>query len=323
MSHSSPSPSLRRPVVLLLIACATALGLGGCAASIDGGAVPPTGAPTEQIRDVSHELGSTEIVGEPSRVVALEYSFVQALDSLGALPIGIADDDDSERITQLLGREIDYTSVGTRLEPNLELVASLQPDLIVADLTRHGTIVGQLQEIAPTIVLNSWEGSYDTIKESEITIADALGDREAGERAVSEHEARMAELAAQLPEGDGRRYLFAVANPEDMSLQTSTSFTGSVFQELGLAPAITGGAPVESGVSLERLVDVDPDVLFIATQGTASAYDIWPQNASWASIAAVRAGAVHEVDRNEFSRFRGLQTAERIAEEVVRSAAAG
>ncbi|WP_297590810.1 hypothetical protein [Roseibium sp.] len=70
----------------------------------------------------------------------LEYSFVDALASLGVKPVGIADDNKSESIipanTDATGK--DWQSVGSRKTPSLEVIASLQSDLIIADKTRHG-----------------------------------------------------------------------------------------------------------------------------------------------------------------------------------------
>ena len=290
----------------LLVAVAT-LALAGSAAT------------AQETRTVNHELGATEITGTPSKIVAMEFSFVQALEALGVIPVGITDDDQPARIEQLVGRKIDYTSVGTRLEPNLELVSSLQPDLIIADLARHSAIYEQLSAIAPTIVLNSWDGTYDIIKQSVVTIAEALGDKAKGEAAVAAHEAVMAELAAKIPAGETRRFLLTVANPDTMALHTSAAFTGSVFQALGLTPALIneGTDPVESDAGLERLVAINPDVLLVATQGQASAFDAWQGNAAWQNISAVKNGMVFEVDRNQFSRFRGLLTAEMIARAVL------
>ena len=270
-------------------------------------------------RTIAHELGSTEISGTPGRVVALEYSFVQALDSLGVTPAGISDDDQAARIEQLLGKKIDYVSVGTRLEPNLELVSSLRPDLIIADETRHAAIYQQLSAIAPTVVLNSWEGSYDVIKQSVVTIADALGDKAKGEAAVAAHEATMAELAARIPAGEKRTFLLVVANADSLALHTSNSFSGSTFQALKLTPAIQSdnADPVESGVGLERLVAVNPDVLLVATDGKGTVFDQWQDNAAWKGISAVKNNLVFEVNRNQFSRFRGLLTAETMAREIL------
>lgn len=268
-------------------------------------------------RTIEHRLGSTELSGKPKKVVALEFSFVQALDALGVVPAGIADDNQMKRIEQLLGKTIDYASVGTRLEPNLELISNLAPDLIIADEIRHSAIYQQLGSIAPTIVLNSWEGDYGTIKASVVTIADALGDKARGEQALAEHEARIAALVARIPKGEERRILLAVATPDSMSLHTSASFTGSVFKAMGLTPAIGSSDAVESGAGLERLVSVAPDILLVATDPGGTVLDQWQDNAVWNAIPAVRNKMVFEVDRNQFARFRGLKTAEMIAGEIL------
>nr|CAD6437894.1 iron ABC transporter substrate-binding protein [Rhizobium sp. Q54] len=268
-------------------------------------------------RDIAHTLGTTRISGAPSRVVALEYSFVQALDALGVVPVGVADDKQPQRINQLLGKRIDYGSVGTRLEPNLELVSALMPDLVVADEIRHAAIYPQLRAIAPTIVLNSWEGSYQTIKDSVVVIADALGERSMGEKVIAGHEATIAALVAKIPTGEKRRFLLAVATPDSMSLHTSSSFTGSVFKAIGLTPAIDSSDAVESGAGLERLIAVDPDILLVATDSGGTVLDQWKANSAFANISAVRSDMVFEVDRNQFARFRGLRTAEMIVKDVL------
>ncbi|QRM42548.1 ABC transporter substrate-binding protein [Rhizobium sp. BG4] len=268
-------------------------------------------------RTIEHRLGSTEIKGRPQRVVALEFSFVQSLDAIGVVPVGITDDNQPKRIEQLLGKKIDYSSVGTRLEPNLELVSALTPDLIIADEIRHSAIYAQLSAIAPTIVLNSWEGSYQTIKEGVVTIADALGDKAKGEKAVADHEAVVAALVAKIPAGEKRRFLLAVATPDSMSLHTSSSFTGSVFKAMGLTPAVDSSDAVESGAGLERLIAVNPDVLLVATDAGGTVLDQWKSNSAFANISAVKDSNIFEVDRNQFSRFRGLKTAEMIAREIL------
>lgn len=299
--------SVTRRALIALMAAAAAM------------AAPAWADPTGP-RQISHILGTTEITGKPQRIVALEFSFVQALDGLGVLPVGIADDDKPDRIELLLGRKIDYASVGTRLEPNLELVSALTPDLIIADRLRHSAIYDQLGRIAPTIVLNSWEGDYDTLTASFQTIADAVGEPEKGAQALAAHQARMAGFKAQIPAGENRRFLLAVATPDSMSLHTANSFVGTVLAALGLTPAVEGGAkPVESGAGMERVIAVNPDVLLVAADVGGTVLDQWQTNPAWQNVAAVRNGMVFEVNRNQFSRFRGLRTAELIAQEVLSS----
>ncbi|MBP2563181.1 iron complex transport system substrate-binding protein [Neorhizobium galegae] len=271
----------------------------------------------QETRTINHLRGKTEISGQPTRVVAMEFSFVQALDALGVTPVGITDDNQPKRIEQLVGKKIDYSSVGTRLEPNLELVSTLSPDLIIADDLRHSAIYSQLSQLAPTIVLNSWEGDYQTIKDSVVTIAAALGDKAKGEKVIAEHDARIKSLIGKIPAGENRRFLLAVANPDSMSLHTSSSFSGSVFKAMGLTPAVDGKDAVESGAGLERLVAVNPDVFLVATDSPGTVFEQWKGNAAWRNISAVKNGMVFEVDRNQFSRFRGLKTAELMVKETL------
>ncbi|WP_439628776.1 ABC transporter substrate-binding protein [Shinella sp.] len=285
--------------------------------AVAAGVLPPVARAEQGARNIAHQLGTTAISGKPQRVVALEFSFVQTLDAFGVVPVGIADDNQAPRIEQLLGKTISYASVGTRLEPNLELVSTLSPDLIIADEIRHAAIYEQLASIAPTIVLNSWEGDYATIKQSALIIADALGEPDKGQQALAAHDTTMQALAGKMPAAETRRVLLAVATPDAMSLHTSSSFTGSVFQAIGLMPAIQSADAVESGAGLERLIAVKPDILLVATDPGGTVLDRWKDNAAWANIPAVKTGMVFEVDRNQFARFRGLRTAEMIAREIL------
>ncbi|MDH7790599.1 ABC transporter substrate-binding protein [Ochrobactrum sp. AN78] len=271
----------------------------------------------DDVRSIKHEVGSTEITGKPTRVIALEFSFLQTLDVLGVVPVGISDDNQAARVEQLLGRKIDYASVGTRLEPNLELISMLSPDLIIADVTRHSAVYQQLSSIAPTIVLNSWEGDYDTIKSSVITIAEALGERAKGDETIARHTEIMSKIIAQIPTNEQRRILLAVATPDSLSLHTSSSFTGSVFKAMGLPPAIQSDKPVESGANLERLIAVSPEILLIGADPGGTVVDQWKDNSAWTNIPAVQNKVAFEIDRTQFVRFRGLKIAELLAQEVL------
>ncbi|RIL77683.1 iron citrate ABC transporter substrate-binding protein, partial [Staphylococcus equorum] len=102
------------------------------------GSVSDSGNSTSKNKDgkgveVKHEAGTTTVKGEPKRVVALEYSFVDALVSLGVKPVGIADDGKKGNIIEPIKDKVgNYKSVGSRKQPNLEVISELKPDLIIA-----------------------------------------------------------------------------------------------------------------------------------------------------------------------------------------------
>jgi len=97
---------------------------------------------------VTDAKGEFTIDKTPSRIVALEYSFVDALAQVGVSPVGVADDNDKTRILQEVRDKIQpWQSVGTRSQPSLEAIAALKPDLIIADPSRHTAVYEELKKI--------------------------------------------------------------------------------------------------------------------------------------------------------------------------------
>ena len=103
---------------------------------------------------VEDSKGSFSLDYAPQRIVVLEFSFADALAAVGVAPVGIADDKDKNRVLPEV-RDIigDWQSVGTRSQPSLEVIASLKPDLIIADISRHEAVYDDLKKIAPTLIL--------------------------------------------------------------------------------------------------------------------------------------------------------------------------
>lgn len=303
--------SRARLTTIIVTAVALLVSATGCSPTSQPDAEPATATHT-----IEHELGTTEISGTPQRVVALEFSFVDSLLVLGVDPVGIADDEDESRVTQLAGADLDYESVGTRSEPNQEVIASLSPDLIIADLDRHSAVYEQLSAIAPTIVLNSREGSYEDIRDGVVTIADALGDKAEGEDALAAHDEAMEDYAAQIPDDEPRTFQLGVARDDSLRLHTSSSFDGAVLDRLGLSVAVQSDEPYED-VNLERIAAVDPGVLLIATDADNPITTQWAENPVWTGMTASVDGSTYDVDRNVFTRFRGLRSAELVAQNIL------
>ncbi|MCA0969761.1 helical backbone metal receptor [Halobacillus litoralis] len=271
-----------------------------------------------ETRVIQHEMGETEITGQPENVVALEFSFVDNLASLGVSPVGIADDSDKDRIIEPI-RDIigDYTSVGTRKQPSLEVISSLQPDLIIADMKRHKDIYDQLSEIAPTIILPSLAADYDGIIESFQTVSKAMGMEEKGEEVLAEHKARIGELRAQVPEDEDRTVLPAVVADSGFYAHNMESYTGSLLESIGLNNAIQSGDARYNKINLEQVVEFNPDVMFFMLSGEQTVVDEWEENELYQDVSAVKNQEVHEVDRNMWSRFRGLISSEKILEDAI------
>ena len=270
----------------------------------------------QETRTIKHEMGETEIKNTPKKIVTLELSFVDSLNALGIKPIGISDDNKKDMITKLVGQEMDYTSVGTREQPNLEVISSLQPDLIIADAERHKGIYKDLQQIAPTIVLKSRESTYQENLDSFKTIAKAVNKEDAAEKRLSEHEKTIKELKAKLTVDSNMTVLPAVVRDTSFQAHTSSSYDGELLERMGLKNAIQQEQP-HAEMNLEQLVEIDPDVLLLANNEGKLLTDEWKDNPLWKDLKAVKSGQVYSVDRDLWTRYRGVVSAEAIAKDTL------
>ncbi|WP_181218566.1 Fe(3+)-citrate ABC transporter substrate-binding protein YfmC [Bacillus subtilis] len=297
---------------VLLLAC---LIVSGCSSSQNNNGSGEN--KSKDSRVIHDEEGKTTVSGTPKRVVVLELSFLDAVRNLGITPVGIADDNKKDMIKKLVGSSIDYTSVGTRSEPNLEVISSLKPDLIIADAERHKNIYKQLKQIAPTIELKSREATYDETIDSFTTIAKALNKEDEGKEKLAEHKKVINDLKAELPKDENRNIVLGVARADSFQLHTSSSYDGEIFKMLGFTHAVKSDNAYQE-VSLEQLSKIDPDILFISANEGKTIVDEWKTNPLWKNLKAVKNGQVYDADRDTWTRFRGIKSSETSAKDVLK-----
>tara|TARA_R110002020_G_scaffold114378_2_gene263030 strand:- start:2612 stop:3532 length:921 start_codon:yes stop_codon:yes gene_type:complete len=277
-----------------------------------------------QAIDITHDLGTTTVPDAPQRIVVLEYSFVDSLAAVGVAPVGIADDDRRESIiptyTAVIGD--DWTSVGTRKSPSLEVIASLQPDLIIADTSRHEAIYGALSEIAPTIAFDSLTGTYQTAMDAAQTIADAIGKGPEMAERLKTHAATMEAFKAEIGDVSGWSAQFIIDNGEAIFLHSPVSYNGSLLNWFGFTnnmPTPDGHSYEEAIVqtSLEQLSEINPQIIIRGKYADNALTDSWIGQPVYDAIAAVKAGNVFDVTAHEWSRLRGVLASEKSAADLV------
>lgn len=275
--------------------------------------------------DITHELGTTTVPDNPQRIIVLEFSYIDALASVGVAPVGIADDQKRDRIipayTDVIGNE--WISVGTRKTPSLEIMASLQPDLIIADKTRHSAAYDTLSEIAPTIVLDSLGGDYHASVAQMSVIGKAIGKEAEMEARITAHKATMADYVAQIKtQSEGVSAQFGVTNATGLWLHSPLSYNGSVLEMFGFTSNMIPG---EGGVyevnyvptTLEQLSVVNPDILILGKYVDPAFTDSWTGETLYEGLEAVKSGKVYNVTAHNWSRLRGMLAAELTAQDIL------
>ncbi|CUB02845.1 Fe(3+) dicitrate ABC transporter substrate-binding protein [Marinomonas fungiae] len=271
-----------------------------------------------QAATVQDSKGPFTLDYEPKRIVVLEFSFADALAAVGVAPIGIADDKDKSRVLPAVREVIgDWQSVGTRSQPSLEVIASLKPDLIIADISRHEAVYDDLQKIAPTLILPSRRETYEDNLKAATIIAKVVGKSSEMTERLAQHKQFMSDMAAKLP--TNATVQFGVARADALFLHTSDSYAGGVIQALGMQTPDSGrDDSAYRQTSLEQLLAVNPEYFVVGNYAHPSIVEQWQSEPLWNLLQAVNQHHVFQVDPNVWSRCRGIMAAEHMASDLVR-----
>lgn len=253
-------------------------------------------------RLIRHVAGETCVSEEAQRVVALEWTYVEDVLALGVQPVGIADIKGYTswvKIPVELSEEV--VDVGTRQEPNLELITSLNPDLIIAAGFRTAQNYDELSAIAPTIVFNPYPedltvSQYDEMLNTFQTIAAALNREAEAEDVLQGMTDHFEAAAAALEEAGRGEESFILSqgwNTDNLAtfrLFTDNAMAVQILEQIGLenawddAPQLYGYT--EIGIEgFAELNDRDFNFFYVAQDADN---DIFADSPLWSGLNFVQ-----------------------------------
>ncbi|RWX56198.1 Fe(3+) dicitrate ABC transporter substrate-binding protein [Photobacterium chitinilyticum] len=281
-------------------------------------------AKADVTRTINDEMGELSLSGTPKRIVALEFSFVDAMAAVNIAPLGIADDNKPERLIPAVTQVVpEWTSVGSRYQPSLEVIADLKPDLIIADVERHSAIYDDLKRIAPTLIIKSRGETYQENLDAVIKVGKAINREETMKQRLALHKQRMASFKAQLksikPTFAENTIQFAVISERGMWMHGPTSYAGGVVNQLGLrSPIPEQISTAYIPTSLELLLKANPDYLLIGRYSDNTVLEEWKKNPLFSMLTAKKKGHIIEISPGLWSLSRGMLAAEGVAQDLVR-----
>jgi iron complex transport system substrate-binding protein len=254
-------------------------------------------------RTVTHFGGTTTIAAPPQRVVVIATGQTDAALTLGVVPVGAASGDDADLVPryvrdafpQYAAQLAAVAPVGSRQSPNLEAIAALRPDLVLANAAASQDIYPALSAIAPTVLV---EGTGVNWKQDFLLLADSLAKQDTAQAFLDDFAADAAELGES-------------AGPETVSFLRVTadrtrvfgvaSFAGFIAWDAGLQrPPAQRFDATSKDLSPEELQLADADRIFYSVQGTAAEAPVAESatiaNPLWKALPAVRDGRAVLVD---------------------------
>lgn len=289
--------------------------------SADGADAASAG--TEESVSIEHAMGTTEVPCTPEKVVTLGQGQTDSVLALGVTPVGVVEPW-TEDWYEYLPDEVEQAEVvGSELEPNLEKIAALQPDVILGSKLRHEAFYEQLSKIAPTVFS---ETIGVTWKENVSLWAEALCLPEKGEAIVADYEERAQAIGDALAEqGKADTEVSIIRFMPDQVRIYLTGFPGSVIRDAGLQrpePQQVEDwetSPQLIEISEERIPEMDGDVIFqmvstdhYAQQGTQTVdeqMERWTSTDLWKNLSAVKSGDVVVVNESHWNLGGGILAA--------------
>jgi iron complex transport system substrate-binding protein len=278
---------------------------------------------------VAHGMGSTKISSKPTRIVALDQTFVDAALALDTAVVGFTDSNGRHSgippyLTGLMARLAPAArSVGKLASPSLEQIAALKPDLIVSAKARHEAIYDELSRIAPTVFS---ETTGPTWKDNLRLFAETISEQELARTRLAGYEQRARTIGDAIRATEKKNPTVTVIrfSAQQTRLYQRASFSGIVLADTGLArPPSQNVDDFAVEFSQERTLDADADQIFVTVAGgdsvftvaegdSATVRDRFLRNPLWSRLT----GKVHEVSNEVWIVSVGLLGAHALLDDL-------
>lgn len=271
-----------------LLTISSLVGVSACA-----GAQPP---PADGA--IVDDLGRTVTVDSPpSRIVALVPSITDLILALG----------EGDRLVARTRYDTDprlaaLPAVGGGLDPNIEAIIALRPDLVVVWPGADQPLIGQL-DAAGIAVYGAGSQSLEDQERHTRQIARLLGIEARADSLLAHLDSSFAALATALAGVPVVSALYVAWHDPPMTTGPGT-FVDSIMSVAGGRNIFDDATSDWPQVNMEEIVSRDPDVLILPVPVTGDSGAIaWVhQTPGWRDLRAVRTGRVLLVDSELFSR---------------------
>ncbi|NEW04740.1 AraC family transcriptional regulator [Paenibacillus sp. SYP-B3998] len=330
-SKTSMAVTLLFCFTLLLSACTT----GTTNSSVLNGssAVPSsnvaTSAPTatqslevEAPRVIKHAMGVETLTGTPKRVVILTNEGTEALLAVGIKPIGAVQSWIGNPWYDHIKQEMqDVTVVGDELQPNIEMIASLKPDLIIGNKVRQEKIYEQLKQIAPTVFAKDLGGDW---KDNFKLYMEAVNKKEEGEKAMAIFDKRVSDVKAKLGSKAATKVSIARFSATQVRIYQKQTFSGVLLSQLGFdRPASQNKDSFIEVMTKETIPSMDGDVLFYFVTEAAGKTDAskavkeWMNDPLFKNLNVSKNNKVVQVDEAIWNTAGGYKAANLLLDELI------
>lgn len=284
--------------------------LTGCMEKKENSPEAQNPAPANQKIEIVDGFGTQTFDGVQSQVVALEWSITEELLITGVQPVGVADIENFNKwVTIDAELSKDVVDVGGRIEPNMEVISQLKPDVIIGIKGRHEKIKAELEKIAPVIMYDSstkeaqadlYAHMIHTLKQT----AKLVGKEKEADEAIKRLESRYGEAKKAIENANltTKQFVFtqafSVNQAPTFRLFTKNSVVSHVLENMGLVNKIEDEAESASGLietNVEGLSKYQEAMLLHTVQKDDPLFNNLENNTAWKGLYFVKENEMYDV----------------------------
>ena len=251
--------------------------------------------------------------GEP-RIIATSPSTAEICDRLELDLAGVC----SSTISELPERYADVEQVGTAMAPDMEIVASLNPDWILSPATLQSDLQPKYEAIDTDwafLNLRSVQGLYRSIQE----LGEIFGREEQAQEMADEFTAFYEDYKNQNEGKEAPKVLILMGLPGSYIIATENSYVGSLVELAGGENVYAGTDQEFLTVNTEDMKTKEPDVILRAAHALPDQIiemfnEEFATDDIWQHFDAVKNGRVYDLTYEYFGMSANFNYPEALEE---------
>lgn len=237
------------------------------------------------------------IESEPMRVISVAPSITETIFALGAGEKLVGRTDYCEYPQEAQNVE----SIGSLMEPNIEKIIDLKPDLVIASTHFKEDVLKKLEETNVKVVVLYGEESFDGVYEVIGKLGEVLDKKNEATDIVTDMKRRVENVQTRVEDLDKPEVYYVVGFGE------YGDFTAGGDTFIGQIIELAGGKNAASDVegwkySLESLVDKDPNILICSMYDNTK--EKLMETNGYKELTAVKEGKLYEIN-NDLLELQG------------------
>lgn len=239
---------------------------------------------------------------KPERIITTSVPIAEMLQLLDITPVGVP------ASTNPLPEEFaEINQIGSPMEPDLEIITDLEPDLILGAKSLEESLEDSLEGIELNRAYLKTD-SFDDLKRS-FKVLGTYFDQ------TNEMNTRLESILQMendlIKQAEGKELpsvLVVIGTSDSFMVMNEDSYVGSLVEKLGaenIATTVLDAKDTYSPISMEDVVVADPDIIFVLASGDHGASEEMFQqeveeNEIWKSLTAYKEDEIHILDHEVF-----------------------